>query len=299
MSAGLADSLPRPFVHRLDRMRVGRLVSVAMAQLPLPRSLPKLFALQQSRAALLSAMPVARPDEEIVSRLDFEQGLTGEAAGARLQEIVQALARDLETLRGMPRDAAVLAAAQRAAQVPALLARARITAAPLPCLTGFSTAVWLPDTVEEREERIWQALHRQADEGLALLVACRRQLNQWSQRTGPLQKGGRGLDVMHLLAGLQQMTRSMLATALGVTNRGAEQAAAPLIRADVAHWRLDGRDKQLCIGPGPTAILNKPGVTDSEDPAFRAAAQATDAALADLERLLDNSLAITSGARER
>ena len=109
-----------------------------------------------------------------------------------------------------------------AARLPSLLAVCRITATPLPCLTGLVRSMRFSTlTAAEIDALLLQRLGEQARDGLALLRRLENCALAWQDRLDGLTKRSRAGAVAGVFLVWPALTRGHVATALGVTPPGA------------------------------------------------------------------------------
>lgn len=121
-----------------------------------------------------------------------------------------------------------------AAQLPSLLAAARITATPLPCLTGLVRSMRFSSLGGgEIEALLLPRLGEQARNGLVLLRRLEACAQAWRERLHGLTARSRAGAAAGLFLVWPALTRGQVAAALGVTPPGAGTLLAMLAARDI------------------------------------------------------------------
>lgn len=230
------------FFAELDRALVGMIVAEALPSLA-PRSLTVRLVVRLQGSRLLpyeewtaSRRPSAATRTAVAENLNVTP-TAGAGVGTALSSIAAAVTEALAGLR----------AGQEsewhgwliAALLPALLARMRLTATPLPCLTGLTRGMRF-STMGETDVHalLLSRLAEQAREALAMLRRLEACAAAWRGRLSGLTARSRAGAAAGVFLIWPACTRPQLAAALDVTQAGAGTVLAALIDRGIVQRQM-------------------------------------------------------------
>jgi hypothetical protein len=147
--------------------------------------------------------------------------------------------------------------------------------------------MWLAAHEEERVARLYEALALQAEEALALHSDIANRRADWRTDPGKAPGSDRARLAFALLAALPIISRTMLTAVLQSTPRGAEKAVERWVRDGRIEWVRYGKEKFLKWRKQRDDLTRALTDVDWDHSGFAAAAEDADAALREMDRLLN------------